>query len=265
MPSLEPILHHVAPFLLVLFRLSGLAVFAPMLGSPLIPARVRILIMFMFAVAVYPTLTIDPSRPIGLDLMSLAPAIAAETLIGLSIGLLAAMPMYAVQLGGQVIGQQIGLGLAGIYNPALDTEADVVGQLLLYIAMTIFASIGGLELMFVALMDTFVHVPPGAAMGVAPPTDLLLGVVASGFDIALRVSAPVLCIIMLETIATGFLTKTLPQMNLMSLGFAVKVVLAILVLIWSMGAIGEAIGEDVMETCRLILEWARGITLVPTT
>jgi flagellar biosynthetic protein FliR len=258
-PNLEPILNHIGPFLMVLFRLCGLAVFAPVLGSPLIPARVRLLLMFMLALIVYPTLPPDQQTPLKLDVLSMAPAIAAETLIGLTVGLIAALPMYAVQLGGQVMGQQIGMGLAGIYNPALDTESDVIGQMLLFIAITVFAAIGGLDMLFLSIVQTFGNVPAGHALGLQPPVEMFLGVVSSGFGMALRVSAPVLCIIMLETIATGFLMKTLPQLNIMSIGFSLKVVLAFLVLVWGMGAIGEAIGEDVSNTLELILQWTAGL------
>ena len=56
MPSLEPILEHVTPFLLVLFRISGLMMFSPVLSSSLLPARVRAMLAICFSLAVYPTL-----------------------------------------------------------------------------------------------------------------------------------------------------------------------------------------------------------------
>lgn len=257
--DLEPLIQHVGPFLLVLFRLSGLAVFAPVVGSPLIPARVRLLLMFMLAVAIYPTLPADQQAPVRLDLLSLAPAVAAETMIGLTIGLIAALPMYAVQLGGQVMGQQVGLGLAGIYNPALDTESDVVGQMLLFVAIAIFAAVGGLDLMFSCVVHTFARVPVGHALGVQPPLELFSGVVGSGFEMALRVAAPVLCIIMIETVGTGFLMKTLPQLNIMSIGFGAKVVLAFLVLAWAIGAMGDAIADDIGHALAVVTGWASGL------
>lgn len=257
--NLEPLIQHVGPFLMVLFRLSGLAVFAPVVGSPLIPARVRLLLMCMLAVAIYPTLPADQQAPLSLDLLSLAPAIAAETMIGLTIGLIAALPMYAVQFGGQVMGQQVGLGLAGIYNPALDTESDVVGQMLLFVAIAIFAAVGGLDLMFSCVVHTFARVPVGHALGVQPPLELFSGVVGSGFEMALRVAAPVLCIIMIETVGTGFLMKTLPQLNIMSIGFGAKVVLAFLVLAWAIGAMGDAIADDIGHALDVVTGWASGL------
>lgn len=273
MPSLAPILPHVEPFMLVLFRLGGLFIFAPMLASPIVPVRIRTLLVFMLTLALYPALTLPAAAaPRELDLFSLALAGFFEILIGAGIGLLASLPMFAVQLGGLVGGQQLGLGLAGIYNPALDTESDVLGQMFVYIALAVFAAAGGIELCFVALAHTFERIPPGAAWlhataivggsdaqgggAAAGLGDMLLGLISSGFEVALRVSAPVLGIVLVETLASAFIMKTIPQINIMSTGFAIKVVLGLFILVVSLSALGELIGDETRAVCDHIMLWA---------
>lgn len=256
--DLTPIYNHVGPFLLVLARLAGLVVFAPVIGSPVIPWRVRIMLVLVFSLALYPTLPAEQQTPVRLDLFSLGVAVALESLIGVIIGLIAALPMYAAQLGGLVVGQQVGLGLGMIYNPALDTEADVVGQLLLFMALAVFIVLGGLEAVFLALAHTFSHIPLAGARISDLPVDLLLGLVAAGFDIALRVSAPVLAILLIETIVTAVLMKTMPQLNIMSLGFAIKIVISVLVLAACVLAVEHVFREDVAATLDALLRWAQG-------
>src|SRR5262249_53461138 len=148
------------------------------------------------------TLPATQQSPIELNLFSLAPSIFGETLIGLSIGLLAALPMFAAQLGGLIMSQQAGITLGQVFNPSLDIEADVFGQLLQYVAIFAFVSLGGLDSLFLSLASTFTRVPVAGATASLAPTDLLVGVAGSGFDLALRVSAPVLCIVLIETIAS---------------------------------------------------------------
>src|SRR6185295_2148118 len=119
---------------------------------------------------------------------------------------------------------QAGMSLGQVYNPALDVETDTLGQFLQYGAMVIFIMMGGLELLFVALGHTFANVPIATASPSLAPVELMTGLVASGFELALRVSAPVLCIILIETIASGLLARTIPQINVQTLGFSIKVV-----------------------------------------
>ena len=262
MPSL-PLLEHLAPFLLVLFRLSGLFIFAPILASTTIPAKFRALICFMFAVAIYPTIPSDQMRPIELDLFTLGPAIFAETLIGLAIGLLAALPLFAVQLGGMIMSQQAGMSLGTVYNPALETDTDILGQFLQYSAMVIFISMGGLEILFLACTKTFASVPVGQALSLGAaglsPIDLFTGLVASGFNLALRVASPVLCIIFIETVVSALVMKTMPQLNIMSIGFAVKIVATTLALIAGYAAIGEVLSDDLNDTLGQVLRWAESL------
>ncbi len=268
----QSILDHAIPFLLVLFRLSGLFVFAPAISGSVVPAQARVLLCLMLAVGMYPTVqhAAGNLNAHDFDLLSLGWVVAGETLIGVSIGLIAALPIYAAQLGGLIMGQQMGMGLANIYNPALDVESDTVGQLLLFIAMGVFLAIGGLESLFLSVAGSFNAVPAGFALGVGSEAgahaanlagqsvavvslDLLVGVLGSGMELAMRVAAPVLCIILLETVAMGFVMKTLPQINVMSIGFATKVLIAIFGLILALTAIEHSIHEEVLAALQGIV------------
>lgn len=255
-PQIAPILDHAGPFLMCLFRLSGVFVFAPVLGSPAIPIRVRTLLCIVFAVALYPSVPPAYQTPMEFNLATMAWAVASEALIGITIGLLAALPMYAIQFGGLIIGHQIGIGLASVYNPALDMEGDVVGQFLLFLALAVFISIGGLESIFGALAATFANIPLGGLRATDAPLELLVGLVASGMEVGLRVAAPVLCIVLAETIAAAFIMKTMPQLNIMTIGFAIKILIALTALIGSIQAIEMLAREDVIATLNAAFNWA---------
>ena len=106
--------------------------YANVLSSSILPLRLRVLLSLALSLALYPTLGRINHAPISLDLFSLAPAVFCETLIGAAMGLMASLPLYAVQLGGLVMGQQAGMSLGQVYNPALDVETDTIGQFLQY-------------------------------------------------------------------------------------------------------------------------------------
>ncbi|MBX3386108.1 MAG: flagellar biosynthetic protein FliR [Phycisphaeraceae bacterium] len=262
MNDLRSILDHTVPFLLVLFRLSGLFVFAPVLSGTIVPSKVRVLMCVMLAAGMYPAVSHEPADWSGVDALSLGWIVAGETLIGLAIGLVAALPIYAAQLGGLIMGQQMGMGLANVYNPALDVEGDTVGQLLLFMAMTVFIALGGLEVLFLAVAGSFASIPAGFALTggsndvgslSAGWLDLLVGVLGSGMDLAVRVAAPVLCIIMLETVAMGFVMKTMPQLNVLTIGFAVKVLIALLGLVLALKAIEQSMHEEIVQVMRAVI------------
>lgn len=257
MTALQFILPHVLPFTVVIARLSGLLIFAPLLGSQIIPARVKAMLTFLLALCVYPAISMPAPPLVVVDLLSLLPLLIAEAMIGLTIGLMASMPVLFLQMGGLLMGQQMGLGIASVFNPATDTEGDIISQILLYVGMAAFLSMGGLEIMHATLVSTFETVPPGAFLDRPSPLPVIVGMVGAGMELAVRVASPVVAIIFLETLATGFLMKTVPQLNILSFGFPVKILMGLFVLVASIGPIGEATVEAMQSALDLIVEWSR--------
>jgi flagellar biosynthesis protein FliR len=250
----EYLYQHVAPFMLLLARVGGVFIFAPVLSSPMIPMRIKGFLLFMISVALVPLAGPTPGpEP---SVLSLGFSVAAEALIGLVLGFIAALPMYAAQLGGQLMDHQIGLGLAAVYNPALDTEGTVISDLILNIGVAIFICLGGLDALFLGVARTFMHTPLGAASLFASPLDLVLSLISSGFELALRIAAPVLGVIALETIAAAVVSKTMPQINIMSIGFAVKIGAGLIALIAALSPINGAVADAVNESVRVLLNWA---------
>ena len=255
---MEHLTAHIVPLCLVAFRLSGLFIFAPILASVVIPGKVKGLLVFMLAGLIYPTLPLTSIPAVEFDTFTLAFAVVGEVMIGLIIGLLALMPIIAVQLGAGLMGHEMGFGLAALYNPALETDSDVLGEMLLNIALGIFVCLGGFEMLFKAVGTSFLSIPLAGFSASMVPKDLFVGVMSSGFDLALRVATPVLAIIGIETIASAFITKTMPQLNVMSLGFGIKVILGLIALVAGLSAMSEAMKLHIIEVSDQIMKWTSG-------
>jgi flagellar biosynthetic protein FliR len=222
MIDLGPLLIHVTPFVIILSRLSGLCIFAPVLGASVIPAKIKVLLCLALTSAVYaailPALNAHGAFPLPVSLFDLIPLMMGELLIGLVVGYIASLPMIAMEIGGQMVGQQLGLGFARAYNPAMETDSEVVGQLLFYLALSIFITFGGVEIMFRSILHSFETVPPGG-FGVSHGLlEIILGVLLSAYELAVRIAAPILSLIFLQTLALGFMSRTAPAFNILSLG-----------------------------------------------
>lgn len=259
MPSLESILPHVIPFGLVLVRLAGVFMLAPMLPSSIIPMRYKALLVMMMSAAMYPFLPVKLLDPAGLDLAAIAPMIVSETMIGFSVGLLASIPIQAMEMSGVLMGQQVGFGLARVYNPEADIETDILGQLLVYIASGVFFATGGAEQMFLAMGSSFERVPIGGFTSSMLPLDLLTGIIGASFELAIRVAAPLTGITLLLVIVFGAIGKTMPQVNIMSVGFGIKIVIGLFVLLGAVYGIRAAVGDEVSRVLDEVWGWIEGL------
>lgn len=260
------ILPHLTPALMALFRISGIFIYAPVLGSSIIPLQIKALFALALTAAsygvVYPILLESGQLPLEFSFWALAPVMASELLIGVMIGFLAGLPLVACQLGGQTIGQQLGVGLARAFNPAFDDEAEVIGQMLFYMAMATFLLAGGVEILLRFTLDTFEHVPVGAFILSTDLIAVCLGALTSAFELAIRIAAPVLALIFLQTFALGFISRTAPAFNIMSLGFPMRVVVGLIMLIATIYAIDEIIADEMFDVLEAIEELvAKGFNL----
>jgi flagellar biosynthetic protein FliR len=252
--NIESILSHGIPFLLVLTRITGLFLFTPLLASNSIPAIFKVMLAFMFAVAIYPFVPMQ-ALPATIDLVSLVPLMFTELLIGIVIGLIAGLPMVAIQMGGYLMGYQMGLSLAESFNPELDTNSSVVGQLLFYLSIFIYITVGGFETVFMILADSFHTIGSGTFNAGDTPLVLLLDVLNSGFELAIRVAAPIMGVVSMLLIAMGFIMKTMPQINIMSIGFSIQILAGLTILMLLIGTIGMVAGDEMIRTLEVINNW----------
>lgn len=248
----------VAPVTLIGLRLSGLFVFAPILTGVAIPPRLKVLLCGVMACGMFGLVQEGSTVRIPGDAFSFAVVAIVEVAVGTVIGLLALLPFVAVQVGGVIIGQQMGLSLATVFDPSTESESEITSELLMHLALVIFVVLGGIESMFLAVANSFKAAPIGGfvlADQARSALSIALGMIGSGMELALRISAPVLGIVLLETVASAFVMKTMPQMNIMSIGFGLKVILGLGALVLAWQAIDDSVGQHIVESGRLLFAW----------
>ena len=249
---------HVGPVMLVIMRIGGLAVFGPILSGAMIPARVRIMLVFLAGFGAYGLLASNGLAPVTVSLepLSLLPLAAGEVAIGALIGFIAALPLLALRTGGLICGQQMGLGFARFYNPAAGEETDVIEQLFYFLGLAGFILIGGLEAMFIAVLHSFEYINAGIFLSGNGVMDILIGLLLSSLEIGMRVALPLLGVIFLETIAMGFVSKTVPQLNVLSLGFPLRIMVGLGVVIAGLAIIDQVAMEFLGSALDTLHDWA---------
>jgi len=243
--DLQNLLPHLPVWLLVLFRLTGLFVIAPLFSSLNIPGRVKIVWALTLSFCIYPTLLAQPQtramlQPMlegRISLLMLPAAVALELLIGVILGFGASLPLAGMQVAGQIVDQQVGTGLAGILNPDMgDEQSGVFSQFYFLLALALLLILGGHRVILSSLLDSYAQVPLAGFRPDARLAELLVGLLTSMFELALRISAPLLCLVFLETVAVGFIARTMPQLNLMSVGYPLRIIVGIGMLMASLSS-----------------------------
>ncbi len=222
-------------YLLVLARVGGLIIFAPFFGSSAIPLRLRLALVVILSVALFGLVGGTFTAPA--DLARFLPALLGELLVGLILGLGAALIFVGVRLAGLLIGQQIGISLADVFDPSFEGTSSILGRLFFMLTIVLFLVLGGHRAIIGALVGSFRSVAPGSFSPASLPVAGLSALLSDAYLLAIRFAAPALVAVFLASVSMSFIARTIPQLNIISVGFPVQISTATLVLIISLGSV----------------------------
>lgn len=219
--------------LLVFVRVLGIFTAAPVLGHVRVPAQVKVGIAAMITLVVTP-LVAAPAPETATHILLFAVAVMKEAAVGLTLGFVAMMAFVAIQLAGEASDMQIGFGLANVADPLLGTRTSLLGQFQYTVATLLFLVLNGHHFLVAALVKSFSLVPVGALEYHPDMTGSILKILAGLFMLGLSIGAPVMLAVFLTDLALGLLGRTVPQMNLLLVGFPVKIAVGVSMLLVSL-------------------------------
>ncbi len=223
--SLLDILQALPVYATVLFRLSGLALTAPVYGSRVVPARVRVAMVMVIAALIYPV--VGRAAPAEMTLSTAVLGGVSELMIGASIGLALSIFIMGMEVAGTMVGYQAGLALGRVADPTQDMQTSIVGQVYTITLTMLFLMVGGHRATMAALLDTYDVIPLLSFSCNESVVLLLVEMLAAAFMLGVRVAAPVLIALFLTGTAMGFLSRTMPQLNILSVGFTIRAMMVL--------------------------------------
>ncbi|NDG85540.1 MAG: flagellar biosynthetic protein FliR [Proteobacteria bacterium] len=224
-------------FFMVLIRISTLVMLLPVFGDKVVPSTVKILLSLTFSAVLFPVLKSSGmirlrdaeiwSETSGKLLMT----IGTEVLVGIGVGFASQLVFHAIQIAGDFMSQLMGFSMASMYDPHMETQTVVLGQLFSALAMLTFLALDGHHMLFRAMVETFHSIPQGHLALNEAFKNSMLGLVKNTLLFGIQLSAPMAACMLLVNIVYGVLSKALPQLNVLTLSMAASALIGSLVLI----------------------------------
>ena len=182
--------------------------------------------------------------------------LGCEAILGACLGLGLLVFLHGMTLAGQMIGQASGLGISEVFDPMLDESVPVFSDCcfagLVRVSLHRRASLDD-----VGLLDTFRTIPPGSGLSPRSLADGFTTLVAMSFSLGVRVAAPAVTALLLATLILGLIGRTLPQLNVLSMGFGLNALLALAALALSLGAAAWAFQDQIQPAMETIFNALR--------
>ncbi|NOZ25371.1 MAG: flagellar biosynthetic protein FliR [Nitrospirae bacterium] len=240
----------ITTFLLVFLRLGILMTFLPFFGSKNLPPHFKVGLILAVSVVLTPAVltVVHPAGSTHSTVEAIggeeagpgghAPVwaetdipmlVIKETIFSFVLALTVRFIFYAVDTAGQIIATTMGLSMATVFNPEIGQSTEIA-RLYGIMAFLLFLSLDAHHYFIYAFIKSFEHV---AAGGADTKSMVNAGIALSGriFILAIKLSAPVITVVMLINIMLGLLSKLIPQFNIFFVGYPIYITMGYIVML----------------------------------
>jgi len=215
-------IEQVMTFMLILIRVGAIIIALPLFGSKDIPRIAKAGIIILLTILVYPCVDIPPGLS-EIKLLALLPSIISEIIIGAMIGFSTKLIFESVQLAGNLIGMQMGFGIARVMDPITGTQFSVVSQFFNILITLLFIATNMHHLFISAIVVSFEKIPLLQCYLSASLFEYIIKISSNLFFLAIKLGAPIIAILLFTTAAFGMINKSVPQLHIMIIGMPLKI------------------------------------------
>ena len=241
--------------LFVMVRVGAAFIAAPVFGAVNVPMTVRVTLSGAIGVLVLGAKSVQV--PAEIFALSTFLSIAAEALVGLSLGFVLQIAFAAPVIASEVISGPMGIGFASAIDPQNGRSTPALGNFLSILLTLLFLATDGHLVLVELIVRSYELLPPGAAW-LAPGQLRNIALFGSyAFLAGLLLALPVGFILLALNLAVGMLSRSAPALNLFAIGLPASLAVGVVALAVAMPAMGDyllvIVRESLDAAARLVL------------
>jgi flagellar biosynthetic protein FliR len=230
-------------------RIGAMLMSMPVLGTRMVPTRIKIITAFVITVFVLPLLPAVPEVE-ALSLSGLFISVQ-QILIGFAMGFTLQLVFGALMIAGETIAMSMGLGFASMIDPNNGVSVPVIAQLLVIIGTLLFLALGG-HLMLIQLVVSSFQSLPISPTGIE--RESFIAIVNWGSQMfigAIWIAIPAIISMLTVTISLGVMTRAAPQLNIFSVGFPITMFLGFIIIMLILPGMLPRFNQMMLEAMQL--------------
>ena len=238
---LDEILAAAPAFILIAVRALAMIQVAPLLNSEAIPQVAKVSLAGFAAYACFSSALVKDwvIAPFSISFIFL---VIGEAIIGIIIGFFLSIIFAAFVTAGQFFSLQMGFGASETFDPLSQIENPLLGQYLNLVAMLVFVTIDGFRELFLGGFWRSIQTINVVSLinGREHIVSMVLAGLSRLFLDAIIISMPILGTLFLISLSTGLISKAAPQINILSEGFPLSIIIAFITIFAALPFMTEA-------------------------
>lgn len=258
----------VAAVMLLSLRIGAALLSTPVFSAADVPVRVRVLIVLGLSAALCASLglgvgTHDALAKLVVHPLQLFRAGLGELALGIVMGLSVHVAFSAFSLAGGILDVQLGFGLSQVFDPSTSRQSPAMTIAFTRMGVVMFFLVNGHHALVRAIAFSLERFPLAVDWSIEAVGAGLLGRVVALFGLCVALVAPVMFCILLTEMVLGVLARNLPQVNMLTMGIPVKVVVGLTALFVWFSSVGPAM-DRVYRGMYESFDAAFAVTAVPS-
>ncbi len=231
MDNILDLYSHTDVWLLIFTRIVAAITIMPLITETKVPATVVGIISMTLTMIVFFGTSLQPIY-YGEDIVGFALVLIKEIIVGFIIGYSMIIYFQIYNWAGQLLSNQGGLSMSTFYDPSIGAQIPLLGKFLTLCFSAVFVLSGGYHWFITALVKTFEYIPVGEAIfNPELLTNSIIDAVSIFFETGFRLALPIVGVIFLIDMGLGILARAAPQMNMFVIGFPIKLMILMTLLI----------------------------------
>jgi len=243
-------------FLLILSRWAGMIMLAPVFAARGVPSYVRLGLAASLSVIIYPL--ISAGKPvIPIELLPYIAVVLKEVMVGLVIGFVIYTMTAVLQGAGQLIDFQMGFTMGAAIDPVYGVQTPMMGNFQMVLATMLLLATNSHHFLIAAMVKSYAYIPINPS-NLPSHYTFYAQLVGNVFALAIQIAMPVFGALLVSDVGVGLLSRTVPQINIFSIVFPVKIIFGLVILYLSIPFFGEAVAHLFNLNMAWVLELYQG-------
>lgn len=235
---------YIVGFILLFFRFGALFMAVPIFSHNSIPVSTKAAMAFFFTIVFYSSM---PPLAIPITVPSIILAILSELFFGLAIGTILQIAFNAITFAGGQISFMMGFSMASAIDPQSGISMPIISQFLSLMALMVIFSIDMHHWMLLFIDGSLQNIPLGGFVMSEDFFNYIIKAMSNMFLVGFMIAFPITALSWLADVIFGMLMKTMPQFNLLVIGFPIKIIVSFVVLIATFSAIMLILKGQMLE------------------
>ncbi|WP_455757575.1 flagellar biosynthetic protein FliR [Sulfurimonas sp.] len=235
---------NMVSFILLFFRFAALFIAVPIFSHKNIPMNIKASIAFFFTIVFYASM---PELQIDINMPNILLAILSELVFGLAIGVVLLLAYNVITFAGGMISFMMGFSMASAIDPQSGVSMPIISQFLSLMALMVLLELDLHHWMLMFIDNSLSSIPLGGFLMTEDLFNYIIFASSKMFLVGLMIAFPIIALSWLADVIFGMLMKTMPQFNLLVIGFPIKIMVAFGVLIATFTATMLILKTEMLE------------------